>query len=93
MPRWMRIAKGRKFYVWGYEEFGNVLKADAGIMARYHGVTDNGNWERKQYTTRQADEEVFARENGLSLQELAELTASANEKLLRYRNRRWATDR
>jgi hypothetical protein len=77
-----------KFYVWGYEEFGNVLKADAGIMARYYGVTDSGNWEGNNILTRQADEEVFARENGLSLQELAELTASANEKLLRYRNRR-----
>ncbi|MGQ0765787.1 MAG: thioredoxin domain-containing protein [Gemmatimonadota bacterium] len=34
-----------KFYIWTAAEFDRVLGADAGLMRRYWGVTDGGNFE------------------------------------------------
>ena len=36
-----------KYYVWTFDELKRILKKDFNFFLKEYGVSENGNWERK----------------------------------------------
>ncbi|MEM6524600.1 MAG: thioredoxin domain-containing protein [Bacteroidota bacterium] len=77
-----------KFYVWNLDEFNNVLKEDAELLAKYYDVTEEGNWEAKNILRRLLSDEEIARENEMDPDDLRKTVISANRNLLEARQKR-----
>jgi uncharacterized protein YyaL (SSP411 family) len=76
-----------KFYVWELEEF-NRVSGDGGVLARYLGVTEHGNWEHTNILNIPRSPEVFCKLAGIGEADLAARMLAAKPKLLEARNRR-----
>src|SRR2546422_6446753 len=74
-----------KFYVWSLKEFSEVTGADAELVAKYFGVTEQGNFEEKNILNVSRDPELFSKLERIPVQEL-EITIEATKKKL-YRDR------
>ena len=78
-----------KFYVWSAQELEDTLGAeDATKVARYFGVSSNGNFEGRNILTIAGELAAVASELGMSLPELEEVVQAARAKLLAVRERR-----
>lgn len=77
-----------KFYVWTYEEFVNVAGEDGALMARYFGVTPEGNWEHTNILHIPLSGPEFASEIGIGSEELEEKIRRVSEKLMHHRDHR-----
>lgn len=77
-----------KFYLWTEDEFRKILGPDAGILIDYYNI-NSGNWEPgKNIPFRAEADEDFAKKHGLKVDELEDLVASANIRLLTTRSQR-----
>jgi uncharacterized protein YyaL (SSP411 family) len=78
-----------KFYVWQKEEFFNILKSQASIIADYYNVTDAGNWEHGNNILFQTKQDhAFLKENSLDHDTWQQQLREAKEKLLAVRDKR-----
>jgi uncharacterized protein YyaL (SSP411 family) len=77
-----------KFYVWSQMEIETILGQDADLICKYYGVLKEGNWEGKNILHISKPSEIFAEENGLSLEKWTETVEKANQKLLTARKNR-----
>lgn len=77
-----------KFYVWSEEEIDRHLQKHSEIFKKYYHVLPQGNWEHKNILFRKGNDEVIAREMGLSEAELRIIIDESNKKLLEIRNER-----
>jgi uncharacterized protein YyaL (SSP411 family) len=77
-----------KFYVWQYEEVKAVLKDKAELFSLFFDITPEGNWDHKNILWRQKSEEIFCKENNITLPELEKIIADGKENLLAERNKR-----
>jgi hypothetical protein len=77
-----------KFYVWAQEELETILGQDAALVCKFYGVSTHGNWEGKNILHIEKSSELFAEENGLTLEVWNEILENANHKLLLARNKR-----
>ncbi len=78
-----------KFYVWTPQEIDDVLSAeDGGVVRRYFGVTDEGNFEGRNILHLQESPDVIAQEIGLSDEELEAIVRRSREKLYEVRSKR-----
>jgi len=57
-----------KFYVWSQREIETILGHDAALVSKYYGGLKEGNWEGKNILHISKSSEIFAEENGLSLE-------------------------
>lgn len=75
-----------KFYIWTKDEFDEVLGDDAGLMASYYNVTEEGNWEHgNNILHKKISDTDFAKLNNISVSALTELVEKSNNKLLSKR--------
>jgi len=78
-----------KFYVWTPGEIVAVLgEREGGIVCRYFGVTEWGNFEGKNVLSIPRDPEVIARLEGITVSELQEILQRARRKLWEHREQR-----
>jgi uncharacterized protein YyaL (SSP411 family) len=78
-----------RYYVWSLEETEEVLgKKDAKLFNDYYDVTSSGNWEGKSILNHRRELSGFAKEVGLSAEELTELLESCRTKLFEARKKR-----
>ena len=78
-----------KYYVWSPEEIEKVLgEKDAGLLIRYYGVTEDGNFEGRNILHLPASIEEFVRKEGLKLDEFRRGLDGMKQKLLAARDRR-----
>ncbi|MGE0590263.1 MAG: thioredoxin domain-containing protein [Cyclobacteriaceae bacterium] len=78
-----------KFYVWTKNEWDSVTKDYPNWVTRYYSVTDSGNWEHDNnilFIT-ESDEE-FAKETGISVDEIQPAIARLKADLLNTRSGR-----
>ena len=62
---------------------------DADLMIAYYNLTPEGNWEpQKNIPHRKQSDEAFAKNNSLSVDELNQLVETANQKLLKAREKK-----
>lgn len=77
-----------KFYVWTTEEFESILGPDADLLIDYYNIT-SGNWEPDKNIPFKTDQDQnFAKRHNIELDELKDIVASANFKLLQARAER-----
>lgn len=79
-----------KFYVWSKQQIESIIDpATVEIVLRFYQVTDYGNWEKGKNILHYRDDKAkFARENGMSVNELNAILHKANKSLLGHRNYR-----
>jgi uncharacterized protein len=79
-----------KFYVWSKQQIESVIDpATFEIVLRFYQVSENGNWEKGKNILYYRDEKAkFAKENGISVNELNFILQKANASLLEQRNNR-----
>jgi len=77
-----------KFYVWSQQEIETILGHNAALVSKYYGVLKEGNWEGKNILHISKSSEIFAEENGLSLETWTEILENSNQKLLIERKKR-----
>ncbi|HXH20511.1 MAG TPA: thioredoxin domain-containing protein [Dehalococcoidia bacterium] len=77
-----------KFFVWTPEEIAAALEDDAEIIARYFGVTDEGNFEGRNILHVPVPAEEFAALHGMEEQDFDEVLRRAKAKLYEARERR-----
>ncbi len=78
-----------KYYVWSAGEFDHIVSADdASVLRAYFGVTDRGNFEGQNILTLTTDPAGVAATHGLSQEDLAEIVARAQARLLEAREHR-----
>jgi uncharacterized protein YyaL (SSP411 family) len=77
-----------KFYVWSHQEIESILGHNAALICKYYGVVKEGNWEGKNILHVSKSSEIFAEENGLSMDVWTEILNQSNEKLLTARKKR-----
>ncbi len=77
-----------KYYVWNKREIDEILGKDTRLFCDWYGITENGNWENTNILHSKQEKDVFASINGLSLDELSECLAVAEQKLLKEREKR-----
>jgi uncharacterized protein YyaL (SSP411 family) len=77
-----------KFYVWSQSEIETILGNDAALICKYYGVLKEGNWEGKNILHISKSSEIFAEENGLTVEIWNEILEKSNSKLLIERNKR-----
>ncbi|MDP3063316.1 MAG: thioredoxin domain-containing protein [Chloroflexota bacterium] len=83
-----------KYYVWALDEVAGLLgKEDAGLVARYWGMTEHGNFEEGNVLRQAMDLEVLAGELQLAPEELETRIAAARARLLERRAERVAPHR
>lgn len=75
-----------KFYTWTKEEIKTILGGDAGLAIDYYNVTNGGNWEHTNILFRTKTDEEFAKEKGLSVDDLLTRISAADKKLLEARS-------
>jgi len=79
-----------KFYVWGKVEFDKILGDDAGLIAEYYNVTEDGNWEEEQTNILRktvSDDDLISKYN-IDAETLYDKVKSAKSKLLEVRSKR-----
>ncbi len=78
-----------KFYVWTSSEIDKILgKEDGPFLREFYGVTEPGNFEGHNILHMSQDPAAFAREKGISQDELFERLAPMRHRLLTVRGRR-----
>ena len=78
-----------KFFVWRPEEVSEALgESDDETISRYFDVTLNGNFEGHSILNVKVEPPAFARQEGLSEDELAEVLGRSRAKLLEARRQR-----
>jgi hypothetical protein len=78
-----------KFYVWRPEEIQAALgEEDGAFLAEYYGATERGNFEGSNVLHVPHDPAAFARQKGLSEEELEDRLEPLRRKLLAVRSRR-----
>ena len=79
-----------KFYVWTKSEVLSVLEPEiAELICSFYQISDEGNWENgRNILLYKSDKEIFANENGLSVNEFNQILTEANHLLLDQRNQR-----
>ncbi len=77
-----------KYYVWNKKEIDAILGEEAPLFCEWYGITDNGNWESTNILHSKYEKEDFVSGKGLSVAQLNELLASAEQKLLNKREKR-----
>jgi len=77
-----------KFYVWLLDEFSQLVGDDAELLARYFGVTEEGNFEEKNILNVPREPELFCKLEGISVQDLESKVEAARKKLYAAREKR-----
>ncbi|MFZ9388963.1 MAG: thioredoxin domain-containing protein, partial [Chitinophagaceae bacterium] len=77
-----------KFYVWDYTDVKNLLGGDAELFVRYYDITERGNWEHTNILRVKKPFDEFARENGISEDDLNSLLERGRQKLWLQREKR-----
>src|SRR5438105_14620818 len=77
-----------KFYVWSLDEFSQLVGDAAELLARYFGVTEEGNFEEKNILNVPREPELFCKLEGISVQDLESKVDAATKKLYAARERR-----
>src|SRR3989441_2390204 len=77
-----------KFYVWSLKEFSEVTGADAELVAKYFGVTEQGNFEEQNILNVSRDLELFSKLERIPVQELETTIEATKKKLYRARENR-----
>ncbi|KPJ62002.1 MAG: thioredoxin [Planctomycetes bacterium DG_23] len=78
-----------KYYVWSLNEIKEILSdEDAAIFINYYGVTEKGNFEGQNILHIPKPPEEFARQVGISLEELEARLAEGGKRLLAERAQR-----
>jgi hypothetical protein len=79
-----------KFYTFTKAEVMDVLGDEAELFCLYYNITEGGNWEeeRTNVLMRTEDDETFANDSGLSVQELRPLIEAQKQKIFAYRENR-----
>src|SRR5436189_659818 len=77
-----------KFYVWSLKEFSEVTGADAELVAKYFGVTEQGNFEEQNISNVSREPELFSKLERIPVQELETKIEAAKKKLYRARENR-----
>lgn len=74
-----------KYYTWTRAELEDLLGEDAETACRLFGVTEEGNWEHVNILHLPKDMETFSREEGMTMEGLAGLTARVRDRILEAR--------
>ncbi|MEO5984360.1 MAG: thioredoxin domain-containing protein [Ferruginibacter sp.] len=77
-----------KFYVWDKQEIEQLLHEDAPLYCDWYGITEQGNWERKNILAVQDNLESIVENHGITITEAEERINHANEVLLLTRKKR-----
>ena len=77
-----------KFYVWSLKEFSEVTGADAELLAKYFGVTEQGNFEEQNILNVSREPELFSKLERIPVQEFETKIEAAKKKLYRARENR-----
>ena len=77
-----------KFYVWSLKEFSDVVGDDAELLAKYFGVTEQGNFEKQNILNVSRDPELFSKLERIPAQQFETKIEAAKKKLYRAREDR-----
>ncbi|MEO9890933.1 thioredoxin domain-containing protein [Aurantibacter sp.] len=78
-----------KFYVWKIEVLKSILKNDFELFASYYNINTAAEWEEGNFVLHKSEvDDVFIKQNNLSIKELDEIKNNWNEPLLNARNER-----
>jgi uncharacterized protein YyaL (SSP411 family) len=77
-----------KFYVWSLEEFSEVAGDDAELLAKYFGVTEDGNFEERNILNVSREPELFSKLEKIPIPELESKVEAAKRKLYTAREKR-----
>ena len=77
-----------KFYIWSLEEFRRVVGVDSDRLARYFDVSELGNFEGYNILNVSRPPELFAKLEGMIVEDLELRIAEARKRLLEARSRR-----
>ena len=77
-----------KFFVWNPDELSPLLGEDAELVMGYYGVTERGNFEGANILNLARPPEEFARQRGVSEQDLETAVSRAKAILLEVREQR-----
>src|SRR5947199_4330735 len=77
-----------KFYVWSLKEFSEVTGADAELLAKYFGVTEQGNFEEQNILNVSREPELFSKLERIPVQEFETKIEATKKKLYRARENR-----
>jgi uncharacterized protein YyaL (SSP411 family) len=79
-----------KFYVWNVTELGEILNEEEfRVCEEYYNLNRKGLWEHDNYILlRDKDDEVVAKELGISVEEMNKTVQSIKKKLLKVRESR-----
>lgn len=77
-----------KFYLWSKSEIDTVLGTDTELFCRFHGVTDEGNFEEHNILTAPLAFDEFCQQHRLNHNEIRERLERCRTTLLEQRNRR-----
>ncbi|MGV6844715.1 MAG: thioredoxin domain-containing protein [Lutibacter sp.] len=77
------------YYSFSKTELEKILGADFNLFAEYYNVNNYGHWEKDSYVLiRTADNQLFAKKNNLSVNQLEKKVSSWQNILLKYKERR-----
>ncbi|MFB6356925.1 MAG: thioredoxin domain-containing protein, partial [bacterium] len=82
-----------KYYVWGYDEFRDVVGEDADLFVDFFGVTKTGNFEGENILHRPESIDDFCGRHDLDRSTFEQRIDNVRERLLNYRNKRVAPHR
>ena len=77
-----------KFFVWRPAELRRILGTDAGVIGRYYGVTEGGNFEGANILHVPQEAPAFAEDCGMTPDAFEELLQRCKAKLYQARERR-----
>ena len=77
-----------KFYVWDYDEVVQLLGAGAELFTAYYDITPAGNWEGQNILRVLQPVELFAQQQGRSVEDIQTVLRTGREKLLKARESR-----
>ena len=77
-----------KFYTFSWQDFNEAADEFAGPVARFFGVTENGNWEHTNILHVAADIESVANQYNVSPEALLAAIDNVKEKLIKMRSMR-----
>ncbi len=77
-----------KFYVWDKTEIETLLGKDAALFCSYYGVSEKGNWEKKNILHVPVATAVFLTENNIDSESFEGKLEEWSKQLLLYRSKR-----
>jgi uncharacterized protein YyaL (SSP411 family) len=77
-----------KFYVWDLDEFAHVTGPDADLLAKYLGVTEEGNFEGRNILNVARPPEIFSRLENIPVHQLEAKVQDARKRLYAVREKR-----